>query len=253
MKRILALLLTVMMMAALLPAMASAEEPLEITLALSEASLQPILQDTANIKFIQEKFGIHINLQPIPSSDYSAKVASFFSTNDLPDVLAGASLSTFQGIEDIDEMLVDLYDDRDCLPTYLGLIEADDRINATRTYETLEEDGSKSLYLMRDLEYNRIDIAPIGQIRKDLLDEQGIEMPKDWDELYAAMLKIKEKHPDVTFFSSRGGTNRLIGALASPMGSGGFGTFDSTRGMYYEKDTDKWTYGPVQEAFKPVI
>ena len=69
MKRILALLLTVMMMAALLPAMASAEEPLEITLALSEASLQPILQDTANIKFIQEKFGIHINLQPIPSSD----------------------------------------------------------------------------------------------------------------------------------------------------------------------------------------
>jgi len=253
MKRILALLLTVMMMAALLPAMASAEEPLEITLALSEASLQPILQDTANIKFIQEKFGIHINLQPIPSSDYSAKMASFFSTNDLPDVLAGASLSTFQGIEDIDEMLVDLYDYRDCLPTYLGLIEADDRINATRTYETLEEDGSKSLYLMRDLEYNRIDIAPIGQIRKDLLDEQGIEMPKDWDELYAAMLKIKEKHPEVTFFSSRGGTNRLIGALAYPMGSGGFGTFDSTRGMYYEKDTDKWTYGPVQEAFKPVI
>ena len=253
MKRLFALLLAAVMMAAMLPALAVAEEPLEITLALSEASLQPVLQDTANLKFIQDKFNIHITLQPIPSSDYQAKVASFFNTNDLPDILAGAALTNFQGIEDVDEMLIDLYDYREQLPTYFSLIEADDRIAATKTYETVEADGSKSLYLMRDLEYNRIDIAPIGQIRTDLLEEQGIEMPKDWDELYAAMLKIKEKHPDVYFFGSRAGTTRLIGALAYPMGSGGFGTFDGDRGMYFEKDTGKWTYGPSQAAFKDVI
>ncbi|MCR4885006.1 MAG: extracellular solute-binding protein [Clostridiales bacterium] len=251
MKRLLAMVLVLMMAAALLPA--SAEAPLEITMAVSENTLQPILQDTVNIKFIQEKFGIHINLQAIPSSDYQTKIASFFNTNDLPDIIVGASLGTFQGIEDVDEMLIDLYDYRECLPTYFGLIEADDRINATKTYETMEEDGSKSLYLMRDLEYNRIDIAPIGQIRTDLLEEQGIPMPTNWDELYDAMLKIKEKHPDVYFFGSRAGTTRLIGALAYPMGSGGFGTFDGDRGMYYEKDLDKWIYGPSQAAFKDVI
>ena len=122
MKRLLSLILAAMMLTAMFPLMASAEAPLEGTLALSEASLQPILQDTVNIKFIEEKFGIHINLQPIPSSDYAAKVASFFSTNDLPDLIAGASLSTFQGIEDVDQMLVDQYDYRDCLHSYLGLI-----------------------------------------------------------------------------------------------------------------------------------
>ena len=72
-------------------------------------------------------------------------MASFFSTNSLPDLIAGVSLSTFQGIEDVDEMLVDLYDYREQLPTYLGLIEADNRINATRTYETIDEDGKKVL------------------------------------------------------------------------------------------------------------
>ena len=253
MKRLLALVLVALMTISLLPAMSLAEAPLEVKLALSENTLQPILQDTANLKFIEEKFNIHITLQPIPSSDYSQKVASFFSTNSLPDLIAGVSLSTFQGIEDIDEMLVDLYDYREQLPTYLGLIEADNRINATRTYETIDEDGKKHLYLMRDLEYNRIDIAPIGQIRLDLLEEQNIPMPTTWAELYDAMLKIKEKHPDVYFFGSRAGTTRLIGALAYPMGSGGFGTFDGDRGMYYEKDLDKWIYGPVQPAFKDVI
>lgn len=252
-KRMLALALVALMTFAMVPTASAEEAPLEITLALSEQSLQPILQDTVNIKFIEEKFNIHINLQPIPSSDYQTKIATFFSTNDLPDIIAGAAMSNIQSFEDIDEMLVDLYDYRDCLPNYLGLIEADDRKAATKTYEMVDEDGSRSLYLMRDLEYNRIDIAPIGQIRKDLLDEQGLEMPTTWDEFYDVMLKIKAAHPDVYFFSSRGGTNRLIGSLAYPMGSGGFGTFDGTRGMYYEKDTGKWTYGPVQASFKPVI
>ncbi|MBQ2461474.1 MAG: hypothetical protein II504_03450, partial [Clostridia bacterium] len=78
MKRLLAMVLVLMMAAVLLPA--SAEAPLEITMAVSENTLQPILQDTVNIKFIQEKFGIHINLQAIPSSDYQTKIASFFNT-----------------------------------------------------------------------------------------------------------------------------------------------------------------------------
>ena len=252
-KRLLAALLAAIMILVALPVAAMAEEePLEITLMLSEQSLQPVLQDTVTIKFIEDKFNIHITLMPIPSSDFSTKLSTVFATADLPDLIAGVAMNDIRNY-DLGDMLVDLYDYRDCLPTYLGLIEADDRINATKTYEVTEEDGETSLYLMRDLEYNRIDIAPIGAIRSDLLEELGLEMPTTWDEMYETMKAIKAAYPDVYFFSSRNGTNYMIGSLAYAMGSGGFGTFDTTRGMYYEKDSDSWVYGPTSANFKNVI
>ncbi len=102
------------------------------------------------------------------------------------------------------------------------------------------------------MEYNRVAIAPMSAIRQDLLDEQNIPTPKSWDELYKAMLKIKEKHPDVYFFSSRGGARAIIACLAYGMGSGGFGTFDQT-GIYLEKEVDAWLYGPTCETFRPVV
>lgn len=256
MKRIISVILALTMMFAVCSLNASAEEAGEemvtVTMMVSEASSQPYLQDTAPLRYIKENFGIDIQFQAVPESDFSTKIATVFATNDLPDLVLCSGMDQI-GTYELEDMLVNLLEYKDLMPNFFSLVDADDRIAAQKTQWQVNSEGEDALYCMYRLEYNRIDIAPIGAIRGDLMEELNLEMPTTWDELYDIMLKIKAAYPDVYFFSSRNGTNYMLGGLAYAMGSGGFGTFDKERGMYYEPEQSKWLYGPTQDAFKSVV
>ena len=87
----------------------------------------------------------------------------------------------------------------------------------------------------------------------DLLEKLELETPKTWDDLYEVLLAIKADAPENYVFSTRNGTNYLVGSLAFALGAGGFSAGDITRGMYLEPETDKWQYGPTSDTFKEVI
>ena len=54
-------------------------------------------------------------------------------------------------------------------------------------------------------------------------------------------------------FGTRNGTNYLVGSFAYALGTGGFPTFATTRGMYYEPESDSYVYGPTSEKFTRVV
>ena len=54
-------------------------------------------------------------------------------------------------------------------------------------------------------------------------------------------------------FSTRRGTNFLIGSFAYPLGTGGYPAQSTTRAIYYEPDTDSYVYGPTSEKFTRVV
>lgn len=251
MKRMLSLILAIFMLLAMGSFAVAEEEMITISMMVSEASSQPYLQDTAPLRYIKENFGIDIQYMAIPESDYATKISTVFATNDLPDVVRGVNMNTI-GSYELEDMVVNLMDYKEIMPNYFGLVDAEDRINSQKTLWQTDSEGNPALYLLQRLEYNRIDIAPIGAIRGDLMEELNLEMPTSWDELYDVMLKIKEAHPDVYFFSSRNGTNWLLGMLNYTMGSGGYNTNKSDP-MYLEPETGLWTYGPTQEYFDETV
>lgn len=231
-----------------------AEEPVKVTFMMSENANQTLLSDTMVMKYIKENFGLDIQILAVPGSDYSTKFSTAFATNDIADVTFGATPQNLAAFE-CEDMLVNLLDYKELLPNFMALAFDEsnpDRIKATKSAMSVNSEGKDALYVMRQMEYNRVDIAPIVAIRGDLLDEQGLARPTTWAELYDCMLKIKEKHPDVYFISSRAGIQRILATFAYGMGSGGFGTFDKT-GIYLEPTTDKWVYGPTKPEFKSVV
>ncbi len=225
---------------------ASDQELITVTLMRSNSAAQPTAEDNKVVQLVEQKFNIHLQLQLIPDADYTTKRSVALASADLPDIIMGVTVDELRQYAPTGEFL-NLYDYQDLVSDYLGIVQADDRAAATKTYET---DGG--MYGFQRLEYNRIDLAPLVALRMDRVEETGLGIPTTWDELYEVMLAIKANYPDQYVFSTRNKTTYMFGQLAYAMGSGGFPCFSSS-GMYYEPREDKWLYGPTKESFVPVI
>ena len=214
---------------------------------LQEQSTQKISLDSPVIQAIYDKLNVKLELQPVPASDFVAKKASTLASNTMPELMSNMSVEDMRKYSDTG-MLLCINDYEAAAPDYFKLVNAGDRINETKKFES---DGK--MYGFQTLEYNRIGIAPINAIRIDLLKEQNIATPTTWAEFYDAFVKIKAKHPEMTGFSSRRGTNYMLGQYAYSMGTGGFPGFDTERGMYYEPNSDSYVYGPTDAKFTRVV
>lgn len=223
------------------------DETLTVTMMISENATQPVNPDSSLIQYMKEHLNVDLQLQIIPGSDYATRVATALASNSMPDMIRACQPYQFSQYAPTG-MLLNIDDYKEYAPDYYALIDGEDRIGETNK---LRINGS--MYGFETLEYYRVAIAPINAIRTDLLEEAGLDMPTTWDEFYDALLAIKEKHPDMTGFSSRAGTRTMIGRYAYQLGSGGFNVVDTTNGVYYEPEEDAYIYGPTSENFKAVI
>lgn len=222
------------------------DEVITITWMRSENPSQPIDENNKVVQMVEKLLNVKIELQLVNSSDWSTKKSVLLASDDMPDVMMGVNIDDIRKYANTG-MFLNLMDYQEEAKDFLEIAMAEDRREATRSYMI---DGG--LYGFQQLEYNRVDIGAMPAIRMDLLAEQNIPEPETWDELYAALLKIKEKHPEMYGFSTRNGTTYMLGQYAYQLGGGGYPTF-SNSGMYYEPKTDKWIYGPADESFVNVI
>lgn len=222
-------------------------EEITVTMMIGESAAQELPDSSPILDAIKEKFNINLELQVIPSADYTTKKSTVLASNSMPDIISGLTVDEVKQYARTG-MFLNLDEYQELAPDYFGLVDGEDR--ALETDKIRVDD---SLYCFYKLEKDRISIASIIGIRMDLLEEQGIETPTTFEEYYDALLKIKEAHPDMYGFSSRSGTNYLIGAFAYSLGTGGFPLFNSSRGIYYEPDRDAYVYGPTDENFTRVV
>ena len=220
---------------------------IEITMMVAEASGQTFPIDNAVVEAVKEKFNVSIELLPIPTSDFDTKVSTILASGEMPDVIGGVVIEDVMKFASYG-MFLDLSDYKEFAPDYFNLIYAEDRVDETKKFEV---DGD--IFGFKKLEYNRIPVAASIAIRTDLLEEQNIPAPTTFEEYYAALLKIKEKHPDMYGFSSRKGTNYLIGSFAYSLGTGGYPLYQTAKGIYYEPQQDAYVYGPTSEKFVRVV
>lgn len=221
-------------------------DTLAIEWLVSETAAVPFNLDSLTIQEVKRLLNVDLKFTPVPESDADTKISTLLATDSIPDIISVGSAELQQYANS--GMFLNILDYEEQAKDYLGLVLAEDRKNATA--KLMVEDG---LYGFQILERYRIPVAPQAQIRSDILDELGLEYPNTWDQLYDVLLKMKEAYPDAYAFSSRNGTNYLIGQIAYMMGSGGFMGFNTERGMYLEPDEGKWLYGPTTESFKKVV
>ena len=208
-------------------------EPLEIT-ALS-ADFGRDKTQWADEQY--EKYtNVKIDWTLAPTSDVWTVVNLKLNSGELPDmILVNKTLvDQFAG----EGLFVDFMDYIDKMPNLKAWME---KIPAIY-YDTVDSEGH--LYCLTN--FNTRGQAPIMSLyRKDIFEKENIPVPTTIDELYDALVTLKEKYPDSIPISNRWGASNLIGVVGN--------LYQCTSGFYLDADTGTYEYGAMTDKFKAAI
>lgn len=196
------------------------------------------------LKLCSEKMGRE--LQPeyefINMVDYKEKLNIICAGGDIPDLLSygwdtQSNLITYGE----DGLFEELTQHMDSLPNYKAVLEADERAQ----YNLYTDNGE--LYAFYGATYQ-----PYGSntysggnmaIRKDVLDELGLEIPETLDDLFNCAMAIKEAYPD---------TYPMILHEEWQMPDSLVYCANHTKDDRYYNGTE-YVYGPTEDAYKEAL
>lgn len=167
--------------------------PITYTIAGS-GNAENIWSETHQFQWYEENFGITFDGGVV--SEFTTKLQLWLADDDLPDVMTGWSgFSRSQFSEWAEEgYFLNLADYLDIMPNFAAFLEAHPDY---KNFVTLEDGGIYGLARYNNNPANGL-FTPT-YIRKDLLDQAGLEIPTSIDELYDVLVKFKEMGVEYPF------------------------------------------------------
>ena len=192
--------------------------------------------DYAIVKLFKERFNIDLTLTQNSINAHLEKLKLLAASDELPDIISplpeaeSKNYGSKGALVPVDEHL-------DIMPNLKKYLDGDKVVYTSM----LANDGH--LYSIP-----KINLIPeykwISMIRADLVEEVGMEMPTTMAELIDVLTAIKEKHPEIEGVVSRDKMNFLqsYGIM-----------YNTSIGMYYDKASDKWVYGPTNAGYRELV
>lgn len=211
------------------------DEMVTITYARPESSLQPYDPDCATVQWIRENLGI--DLQVSTYSDYDTKMNTLLAANQLPDLFTiWGNVSDVVGTGSLLELT-------DLIEQYAP--------NIQRDYEDISElsrykmDGG--IYTLAQIRRDdNWEQGSVPCIRTDLLEEQNLEIPTTWDELYEVLEALSKAYPDSIAYGARGDDRVLFNYMSPIKGLGGdYGLYQDEEGV--------WHMGCLEDSYKEAL
>ncbi|WP_407267916.1 extracellular solute-binding protein [Radiobacillus sp. PE A8.2] len=184
--------------------------------------------------WIKEKTNITIEGQP-PSGEYADKLSITMASGNLPDLFniwSGDDSKYGQA-----GAFVDLTKHLDKMPNLKKFWEENPDVRSRATLP----DGAVYLAIAEGSSFSN---QRAWQYREDVFEENGLEVPTTWDELYDVSKKLKEIYPDSFPLVFRGG----IGAFGNISMS--FGTYNN---YFPDLETREVKFGPTTDEFKALV
>lgn len=219
------------------------DKPLTFSMLYSSHPDYPYKEDWLLWKAIKDKTNVTLDLTVVPMSDYNQKRSLLISTGDAPYIIPKTyHPDEVQFIPSGAILPVSDYVDK--MPNYSKEVKEwglEDEIN---TYK--QKDGK--YYLLPGL--NKI--LPPGYgiaMRIDILEKNNIPVPNTWDEMYAALKKLKELYPDSYPLSDRYQGKSLLNIAAPTFGQAAAG-WGAGNGLYFDRNNDKFIFYPTTNDYK---
>lgn len=216
------------------------------TIKIFTTRIQPN-SDSESMKQINEKIGYTLEVKAVPDADYEEKLNLYYSSNEMPDVFSPSSNTTL-----ITELLKNgtAKFTEDDLKTYMPLSYAaaikqyqDYGISKENAFARFTVDGKLAGFYIGQT----VTTYPYGLlIRKDKLDEFGLNMPRtisDWEELFKV---YKQKYPNKYPITAR--------EKDTPRQS--FNTFLAAYGVIYDHwmlRNNKLVYAPFMPEMREAL
>lgn len=151
-------------------------------------------------KMLRERFGIKFNYDRIPKSDWKARVSTYFTSGETPDIIIGGDEDIYK-IWAEDGYLAPI--DYTALNEWCGLWGDD-----LQKVVNLASDTDGEMYYLPSVNQDKVKLCWL--YRKDVFDDLGTEFPSSADEFLAVCEKLKEKYPNKTIISSDGDRNNVL-------------------------------------------
>jgi putative aldouronate transport system substrate-binding protein len=220
-----------------------------------ETTLQILMEEHASFpvktyeqspftQHVKDVTNIKLDIIPVPDSGdaYKQKLNIILNSSDLPDIIWNSKDDANINSLATKGMFLSYDDYLDELPNIKAALAQFPELRKTIS----AEDGK--LYIMPRLMYDNM--TELFLFRKDILDAEGMEAPKSYDELYLTLKALKEKHPDMIAWVNRWGSEHMINRMGYSWGTG----FEpSTQGFYLNKEQNRYVYGPSESNFKDMI
>lgn len=221
-----------------------AEEPITVSLMFSDHPNYPYQKDWMFLTKLKELTNVDLDMTIIPSSDYEQKRSLMISAGESPTVIAKAYPGTENAFVSSGTLLP-VSDYIEYMPNFNEKIE---RWEFEETLDTTRQADGKYYNLpgLHEKQWQDYTLA----YRKDILDENGWELPTTWDELRTLLENMKEKYPDKTPYSDRWQGNATLNFAAPAFGTkGGWGYSGTT----FDKDEDKFVYTGTTDEYKEMV
>ena len=181
-------------------------------------------------QLIAEKTGVSIDWQLYSTAEqFNLMVVS----RDYADMIWGSSNSYTGGVDKAveDEVYINAFDYFELTPNYVRLLESDPEIQ-----KRAATDGHNYFFTAINSGAQGSFMGP--QLRRDWLDDLGLDMPSTYDEWYAMLSKFRDEKgaSDALFLSTQTAADQTM--------TSGYGTFP---GFYAENGTTV-RYGYIDDA-----
>lgn len=215
--KLLSLLLAIMMIAAALPIVSSAEDAITIKVMSPEHDTELYHPDTwVTPKWAEEKFGITMDISFVPNSDWETKRATIIAGQDIPDVMMYMSrdLANEYGSKGL---FLNIMDYIDYMP---NLKKALDDLGFLKSYSMY---SSTELYALPASITTSGNVSTVAYynpfIRRDIMTELGFEkMPETFEELHDLLAAMKAAYPDSYPWINRQTFDFILNVFAPGLG-----------------------------------
>ena len=242
------------------------DDPVTYSFFFSDASWYPMVDTWKTegvFKKIEEVTNVTLDITSIDSGDYNQKVSLMINAGEAAYIIP----KTYDESPYVDGgAIVPISDYTQYMPYFTDFVE---KYNMQDDLKTITKSDGKFYRLPGMLE------APVQDytflIRKDLFDAAGVDVAaieKDWtwDDLYDALVKVKEymvsqgmiKESDYVWSDlwcgsevtdgSGGNLLKLMASAYDVQAGWAIGN-----GMLYDSDKDEWYFGPTSDNFKAYL
>lgn len=221
-----------------------ASEPLDIGIMYSDHEAYPYQKDWLFNTKLTEMTNVTLDPTIIPRSDYEQKRSLLISSGDSPAIIS----KTYPGQEVqfvSSGAILPVSDYIEYMPNLKATIE---KWDMDATMDTLRQADGK-YYVLPGIHE---EIWPDYTLayRTDILEENGLEVPESWDDLYTVLKALKEKYPDSYPFSDRWTGQALLNYAAASFGTkGGWGYDPKT----WDADKKEFVYTGTSDTYKEMI
>ena len=228
----------------------SGDGPLKISLYYSDNATLPFREDWLTVKTIEERFNVDLEFEIIPIADYQTKVSLALNTyNNAPDVILYQSITGENASLALNGAIVPISDYSEWTPNFNARVEEfglEDEVEALNL-----SDGKRySLPGLFDVPFYDGGLI----LRKDLLEEYGLEVPTTFDEFYEVLKVFKEHNPDSYPLTILVGP-RVLYRFTMPSFGISLGK-NSSSGSYvlsWDYENEEYFAGAISEEYKTYI